>query len=401
MRLNGGGTDLPAALHTGLDNSLTEPLPQLVGRRFGLLFNQASLTRDGRYAADALSQFYGPANLTCLFSPQHGVWGEEQANMIETGHSRYPPLDVPLYSLYSQTRRPTAGMLDGIDTLVIDLQDVGTRVYTFIWTLLNCLESCAEHALSVIVLDRPNPLGGLVWEGALLDEHYRSFVGLASIPMRHGLTIGELARWFVARHHIDVELTVVPMSGWSRRDLYPATGRHWICPSPNMPTFRTTCVYPGGVLLEGTNLSEGRGTTIPFEVVGAPYIDEWQFANELQRRNLPGIRFRPTRFRPTFDKWQGQSCRGVVLDIVDVHTFSPYRATLHIMHAARQLYGDQFQWLPPPYEYETVKAPIDILTGSDAIRLAIDNGCAPSVLDELAECPIDWKSQAEAVWLYD
>lgn len=385
-RLNGGGTDLTAAFKTGLDNSLTEPLSELKGRRFGLLFNQASLTEEGHYAADALSQFYGASSLVALFSPQHGVWGEEQANMIETGHTRYRPLDLPLYSLYSQTRRPTNEMLDGLDAFVVDLQDVGTRVYTFIWTMLNCLEACADCGLTCVVLDRLNPLGGLITEGPLLDENYRSFVGLESIPMRHGLTIGQMATLFVARRKIDVELKVVPMSGWSLATRFPETGRHWVCPSPNMPTYRTTCVYPGGVLLEGTNLSEGRGTTIPFEVVGAPFIDELQYAEELSKRQLPGVRFRPTRFRPTFDKWQGQSCRGVTLDVTDELTFQSYRTTLHMLHAARKLYGDQFAWLPPPYEYETVKPPIDILSGSDALRLAIDRQCEEDELDRLAAC---------------
>lgn len=398
--LNGGGIDLPTAFKTGLDNALTEPLPELTGRRFGLLFNQASLADDGSYSADALSSAYGAQSLAALFSPQHGVWGEEQANMIETGHSRYRPLDVPLYSLYSQTRRPTPEMLDGLDALVIDLQDVGTRVYTFIWTMLNCLETCADHGLSVIVLDRPNPLGGQVVEGPRLNEDYRSFVGLASIPMRHGLTMGELASWFVASRKIDVELKVVRMSSWSGSHRFPDAQRHWIGPSPNMPTYRTTCVYPGGVLLEGTNLSEGRGTTIPFEVVGTPFIDELEYADELNHRQLPGVRFRATRFRPTFDKWQGQSCRGVYLDVVDEHAFASYRTTLHCMHAARKLYGDQFQWLPPPYEYETVKAPIDILSGSDAVRLAIDGHCDLTLLDKLAVSSLDWIDEVEKFKLY-
>ena len=397
LRLNGGGTDLPTDFKTGLDNILTEPLPELIGRRFGLLFNQASLASDGRYAADALSQVYGPNSLVALFSPQHGVWGEEQANMIETGHSRYRPLELPLYSLYSQTRRPTAEMLDGLQAFVIDLQDVGTRVYTFIWTMLNCIEACAERGISVIVLDRPNPLGGQQYEGPRLDDDYRSFVGLASIPMRHGLTMGELATWFVKTRQIQADLKVIRMSGWTRQSRFPASGRHWVCPSPNMPTYRTTCVYPGGVLLEGTNLSEGRGTTIPFEVVGAPFIDELQFAEELDKRALPGVRLRPTRFRPTFDKWKGQSCRGIYLDVTNEDTFQSYRTTLHIMHAARKLYGEHFQWLPPPYEYEMVKAPIDILAGSDALRLAIDGQCDLAVLDHLATCSLDWSHEVASL----
>lgn len=390
---------MSAAFQTGLDNALTESLPELRGRRFGLLFNQASLTADGRYAADALSRAYGASSLVALFSPQHGVWGEEQANMIETGHSRYRPLDLPLYSLYSQTRRPTDEMLAGLDALVIDLQDVGTRVYTFLWTMLNCLDACAERGITCVVLDRPNPLGGSIAEGPRLDNKYRSFVGLASIPMRHGLTMGELARWFVSDRGLNVELKVVRMSGWSRSARFPDCSRHWVGPSPNMPTYRTTCVYPGGVLLEGTNLSEGRGTTIPFEVVGAPFIDELEFAAELSSRCLPGVRFRPTRFRPTFDKWRGESCRGVYLDVTDASAFESYRTTLHILHAARGLVKEQLQWLAPPYEYETVKAPIDILAGSDALRLAVDSQVELAAIDQLSQCENDWCDNS--VRLYD
>lgn len=388
-----------ARFETGLDRLLTEPLDCLKGRRFGLLLNQASLAADGRYSCDVLAEHF-PTQLRCLFSPQHGIWGEEQANMIETEHSLYEPLGLPVFSLYSETRQPTPAMLAEIDALVIDLQDVGTRVYTFIWTLVKCMEACARSSTHVVVLDRPNPLGGTIAEGPLLESDYRSFVGLAEIPMRHGLTIGEMATWCARALSIDVQLSIVPMRGWRRDDRFAACGRHWVLPSPNMPTLRTACVYPGGVLLEGTNLSEGRGTTIPFEVVAAPFIDERQLARTLNARGLPGVRFRPTRFRPTFDKWRGESCRGVFLDVTDEVSFRSYRTALHVLHAVRQLHPGELSWLAPPYEYETVKPPIDILSGSDRLRRAIDGDCDLDQLDQLAETEQSWWPSVESSLLY-
>ncbi len=369
--------------------------------RWGLLLNQASITRDGSLACDAIQAAY-PNKLAALFSPQHGIWGEEQANMIETGHATYAPLQLPVYSLYSETRRPTDWMLKDVDALLVDLQDVGTRVYTFIWTVVNCLHSCAELGKQLVILDRPNPIGGLRVSGKRLDLDYRSFVGLADIPMQHGLTIGELTKWYAARHGLGKSLTIVPMLGWKRKYSYADCKRPWILPSPNMPTYRTTCVYPGGVLLEGTNLSEGRGTTIPFEVVGAPYIDdEVKLATALNHLQLDGVRFRPTRFRPTFDKWRGASCRGVHIDVTDETAFDSYRSTLHILHLCRRLYPKSFEWLPPPYEYEQIKMPIDILTGSSLVREAIDQQCRLEVLDELAVTEPNWWTEVQEHLLYD
>jgi len=223
---------------------------------------------------------------------------------------------------------------------------------------------------------------------------------LAEIPMRHALTLGELASCFVAWQNIDVELTVVRMQGWGREDRFPASHRAWVLPSPNMPSYRTTCVYPGGVLLEGTNLSEGRGTTIPFEVVGAPFIDGISLARELNQRHLPGVRFRPTRFRPTFDKWQGKSCSGVAIDILDEVSFSAYRSILNLLHVVHRDYPAEFAWLPPPYEYETSKMPIDILSGSDQLRLVLEQGRSVEELDSLANTEADWWPSVEAHLMY-
>src|SRR5438552_6603846 len=239
------------SLEIGLERCLADP-PQVLGSaQFGLLMNQASVDRSFRYACDCFAERF-PGQLQAIFSPQHGLWGEQQANMIESPHGRYEPLELPVYSLYSETRQPTAEMLRGLDCFVVDLQDVGTRVYTFAWTIQNCLKACAAGNIPVLILDRPNPLAGQIAEGPLLEPGYESFVGGASIPLRHGLTLGELAQLLNEEQHIGAQLEVTPMSGWRREMLYDDTGRDWVAPSPNMPLTTTALLYPGQVLLEGT-----------------------------------------------------------------------------------------------------------------------------------------------------
>ena len=298
----------------GLETCVAERPRVLQSARIGLLMNRASVDRDLRLACDVLHDAY-PGQIAALFTPQHGLWGDAQANMIETDHGWHPGLYVPIYSLYSESRRPSPEMLDGLDCLVIDLQDVGTRVYTFVWTVLECLYACAEANVSVLILDRPNPIGGRVVEGPLLDNAYRSFVGGASIPMRHGLTMGELALLLKSELRIDVSLEIIPVRGWSPDDTFDSLHRHWLLPSPNLPTTQSAMVYPGQVLLEGTNLSEGRGTTTPFELAGAPFIDPDTLIQTLDDIDLPGVHFLPLYFRPTFDKWAGQLCGGQLLFI--------------------------------------------------------------------------------------
>jgi uncharacterized protein YbbC (DUF1343 family) len=363
----------PSRIRVGLERCLDEPPPPLHGARFGLVMNQASVDHNLRYACDVLAERL-PGQLAAIFSPQHGLWGEQQANMIESRHVTYEPLDLPVYSLYSETRRPTAEMLQGLDCLVLDLQDVGTRVYTFVWTMLECLRACAEAGLPLVLFDRPNPIGGEVVEGPVLNASFRSFVGNAAIPLRHGLTLGELARLFNAEERINADLHVVPMEGWRRSMLWPDTGRTWVWPSPNMQRFETAVVYPGQVLLEGTNISEGRGTTLPFEVAGAPYLNPHEFVRELERFEHPGLRLRPLRFLPTFDKWLGKSCGGVALQVVDPPSVRSVATTVALIAAARSLAPKIYRWLPPPYEYEYVKPPIDILFGSAQLRACIDAG---------------------------
>jgi uncharacterized protein YbbC (DUF1343 family) len=354
-------------MQTGLQRCLADPPAALRGRRFGLLMNQASVDHRLRYACDLLAERF-PGQLKAIFSPQHGLWGEEQANMIESPHGWYEPLGLPVHSLYSETRRPTPEMLAGLDALVIDLQDVGTRVYTFVWTIQQCLIACAAAGITVIVLDRPNPLGGQIAEGPLLQPGYESFVGGASIPLRHGLTMGELALLLNAEQQVGATLEVVPMVGWLRGMSFESTGLPWVWPSPNMPRISTALLYPGQVLLEGTNLSEGRGTTLPFEVVGAPFIDPHRLLNELTPLDLPGLRLRPIYFVPTFDKWQGQRCGGIALHVVDPDALRSVEMALQILAAVKRLWPADFAWLPPPYEYEREKMPIDILFGSAKLR---------------------------------
>ncbi len=356
-----------SSLRIGLERLLSDQQHVLEGRRFAIVMNHASVNRDVRLACDLLAEKF-PGQLRSILSPQHGLWCEQQANMIETAHGRHDRLGVPVYSLYSHTRRPTDEMLSGIDCLVIDLQDAGTRVYTFIWTMLFCLQECAARKIPVVVLDRPNPVGGEISEGPVLKLDFRSFVGEAEIPMRHGLTIGELAAFFNRRYGINTELVIVPMEHWRRDQYFDETGRLWVPPSPNMQTVQTAVVYPGQVLLEGTNLSEGRGTTVPFEVIGAPFIEPGEFCEQLQSLNLAGVRFLPIRFTPTFDKWVGQSCGGVSIHVTDRAAFRSYEMTVRILKLCRVNYPDCFLLNPPPYEYENSLMPIDIISGGSLLR---------------------------------
>ncbi|MCB9872440.1 MAG: DUF1343 domain-containing protein [Planctomycetes bacterium] len=363
----------------GLEVCAAEPPAILRGRRFGLLMNQASVDDAFRYAHAVLDAAL-PGQLVALFSPQHGFFSEQQDNMIESGHAREPRSGVPIHSLYSEHRKPTPDMLDGVEVLVVDLQDVGTRVYTFIWTIALCMEACAAKGIPVLVLDRPNPLGGEILEGPLLDPDFTSFVGGAAIPMRHALTVGEMTAFLNASLGLGAQVEVVPMRGWTRRMLWSDTGRPWLPPSPNLPRFEGVLCYPGQVLLEGTLLSEGRGTTTPFEVLGAPFVDPARLLDEVQA--LPdfpsfGVTLRAVRFEPTFQKCAGQSCGGVFLH-PDPRRVRSYRLTLALLWAVRRLWPMHFAWRQPPYEYENDKLPIDILTGNEAVRQQIEAGVLPT-----------------------
>jgi uncharacterized protein YbbC (DUF1343 family) len=303
-----------------------------------------------------------------------------QENMIETGHGRDDRRCVPVYSLYSETRCPTAEMLRGIDTLIIDLQDVGTRIYTYIYTMAYCLEAARTHGLEVVVCDRPNPIGGVAVEGPMLDAEFTSFVGLFAIPMRHGMTIGELAHLFNVHFGIGAKLEVVAMTGWTRDQYADETGLPWVLPSPNIPTLDSAVVYPGTVLFEGTNVSEGRGTTRPFELVGAPWVNAEPFTEALNRAGLPGVHFRPAVFEPTFHKHAKTTCGGCQIHVLDRQLFRPVETGVTLLAAFRAAAPDRFAWRNPPYEYEHGKWPIDILAGSAELREQIDAGVPPGTI---------------------
>ncbi|MCA8951004.1 MAG: DUF1343 domain-containing protein [Planctomycetes bacterium] len=371
---------MKTTVRIGLEVACDEPPPRLrEARAVGLLCNQASVDAQFTHAADRLHRLLGP-RLAALFGPQHGLWSTEQDNMVETAHARHPRLGIPVHSLYSETRTPTPAMLAGLDLFVVDLQDVGTRVYTYVWTVVNCLRACAARGIPVLVLERPNPLGGEITEGAPLDLAFRSFVGGAAIPMRHGLTIGELAEFCNREFGIGAELESVPLQGHDRAMLWPETGRTWVPPSPNLPRFEGALVYPGQVLLEGTNLSEGRGTTTPFEQFGAPWLDPHALLDAAAERALEpafrGVTLRPVHFEPTFQKHAGRACGGLFLHVTDAATFRSLRTTTTLLRLIRTLWPDEFAWLPPPYEYETVKLPIDILSGSTRLRAYVDGGAS-------------------------
>jgi uncharacterized protein YbbC (DUF1343 family) len=353
-------------VRTGIEVLLAKKRNLIRGARIGTVVHPASVLPDLRHTADALLDCKD-FHLVALFGPQHGARGEKQDNMIESEFYRDPDTNLPVHSLYGETRRPTEEMMKDIDVLLYDLQDAGTRVYTFIYTMAYCMEACAQWGKRMIVLDRPNPVSGRHVEGNLLNPEYRSFVGLYPILMRHGMTTGELALFFNSEFGIHCDLTIVEMEGWQRNYWYDQTGLPWVQPSPNLPTLDSATVYPGLVLIEGTNLSEGRGTTRPFEFVGAPYIQSQGYAENLNAQGLPGVWFRPTYFQPTYQKWAGEMCGGVQIHVKDREAFEPYLTGIAVIAAAHSLYPESFKWREPPYEYEYEKLPIQILCGGRQI----------------------------------
>jgi uncharacterized protein YbbC (DUF1343 family) len=344
---------------------------RLTGLRVGVLANPASIDHEFRHVVDRLAASRD-CRLAAIFGPQHGFQSDLQDNMIESPHAKDARRNVPVFSLYSETREPTPEMLDLIDVLVVDIQDVGARIYTFIYTMANCLRAAARQGLPVIVCDRPNPIGGVAVEGPMLKSGYESFVGQFPIPMRHGMTVAELARLFNDRHSIGAELEIVPMEGWSRDMYWDDTGLPWVMPSPNMPTFDTAVVYPGTVLFEGTMLSEGRGTTRPFELIGAPWLDGELLAERMNSAGLPGVHFRPAMFEPTFQKHAKTTCGGCQIHVTSRQKFEPVEVGVSLLRECYGLAPERFDWRAPPYEYEHDKMPIDILAGSPSLRQQIE-----------------------------
>lgn len=386
-------------IKTGLE-SLYDNLPGcLKGRRLGLLANPASITSQFAHAKEVIVQLF-PGQLSALFSPQHGFFAEKQDNMIESGHFRDPDLDIPVFSLYSETRIPTIDMFAPIDTLVIDIQDVGTRVYTFIYTISYCLETAARLNKSVVILDRPNPVGGLRIEGNILEPDWASFVGRYPIPMRHGMTVGEMTAYINTTQKIGCDLTVIPMQGWTRDMYWQDTGLVWIPPSPNLPTPLSAMVYPGQVIFEGTNLSEGRGTTLPFEQFGAPYLDPNTLKQRIQSR-LKGIVLRPVNFQPTSGKWQNQTCKGFHIHITDKDAYKPYLYSLILLQEIMRTHAKGFEFKAPPYEYEFERLPMDLILGSRNLRKNIEAMDAPLELEKAWQDPLQaFKEASQDFYLY-
>jgi uncharacterized protein YbbC (DUF1343 family) len=382
-------TSRTAQVTLGIDRLLERDRALVEGRRIGLVCNPASIDARFQHSADRFARAEG-MSLTALFGPQHGFRSDLQDNMIETPHARDARRRVPIFSLYSETREPTADMLREVDVLVIDLQDVGTRVYTFVYTMANCMRAAARHGVRVVVCDRPNPIGGDEIEGNLLQAPYTSFVGQFPIPLRHGMTIGELARLFNVEFGIGADLAVIPMERWRRAMYHDETGLPWVIPSPNLPTLESAIVYPGAVLFEGTRLSEGRGTTRPFELIGAPWIDGERLADAMNACRLPGVHFRPVSFEPTFQKHAKETCGGCQIHVLDRQAFRPVRMAVELMAEFKRQDPARFPWREPPYEYEHDKQPIDILYGSDRLRLAIDRG------EDIAALVASWRPEEEA-----
>ena len=346
---------------------------RLRGLTVGIVCNHASVDGQFRHIVDRLNAAEG-VTLGAIFGPQHGFRSDVQDNMIETAHGQDAARRVPVYSLYSETREPTAEMLKDLDVLLVDLQDVGARIYTYIYTLANCLRACKRHGVPVIVCDRPNPIGGVAIEGATLVPGFESFVGQFPIPMRHGMTMGELGRLFNDSFGLGAQLEVTALTGWTRPMHADDTGLPWVMPSPNMPTLDTAIVYPGTVLFEGTMLSEGRGTTRPFELVGLPGIDAERFADAMNAEGHPGVFFRPAVFEPTFQKHARTTCGGCQIHVLDRVAFRPVEVGVALIAQFRRMNPALFAWRKPPYEYEHEKEPFDILAGSSELRLQIERG---------------------------
>jgi uncharacterized protein YbbC (DUF1343 family) len=366
---------------TGIDRIREGEWKRLTGYRLGLLSNQASLDSNLDTSRDVISSLL-PGQLKVLFGPQHGYGGEDQDNMVETEHTYDKKLNIPILSLYADTREPLPEMLEGMDMLIIDLMDVGTRVYTFASTMLNCLKAAAGQGKKVLVLDRPNPLGGEIVEGNLLRPDLYSFVGPYSLPMRHGLTMAEMASVFNHVFGLNCDLQIISMEGWRREMLWHKTGLRWIMPSPNMPFPETASVYPGQVIWEGTNLSEGRGTCRPFEIFGAPYLDTRKVKRALDPEGTSGCCLQDYQFRPTFHKWRGELCNGFMIHIIDFDSYRPYLTTIALLKAVMETHPQDFEWKPPPYEYEYEKKPVDLIVGDSSIRQDLEKGASLSAMRE-------------------
>jgi uncharacterized protein YbbC (DUF1343 family) len=361
------------------------------GKRLGLIANPSSVDTRLRHAVDVLHE-HPDIQLDILFGPEHGLRGFAQ-DQIELEDEVDAQTGLPVVSLYGPCRTPTSEMLRGLDALVFDIQDIGSRYYTYIWTMAHAMEACAREDVEMIVCDRPNPLGGNMVEGNLIEDGFTSFVGLYPIPNRHGMTVGELAGLFNETFEIGCRLKVIPMEGWTRSQWHDETGLPWVMPSPNMPTLETAIVYPGMCLVEGTNVSEGRGTTRPFEIIGAPWIEPHRLVRELERENHPGVSFRALHFQPTFHKFAEKICGGVQLHVSDRRAFRPLRTAVAILGVLKRLWPTEFAWREPPYEYESERPAFDILMGNDLVRYQIESGASTGEIEAA------WQDQTQQFFI--
>lgn len=387
---------------TGLEIIADELPEKLRGKRIGILCHAPSITRNYTHIIDLLSE-NKDCRVSAIFGPQHGIYGQTQDNMIEWEGGTQQGYGIPLFSLYGRNRKPTVEMLNEIDILLIDLQDVGARLYTYIWTVKLCMEACMESGIPVWILDRPNPIGKVPWDGPVLKEEYFTFVGGASIPLCHRMTIGEMALWLKGKYYNSCDLNVVWMEGWRRNSLFTETGLPWVLPSPNMPTLQTAIVYPGAVLIEGLNLSEGRGTTIPFELFGAPFINTERLLKRLEKRMPGGCSFRKHDFIPTFNKYRDINCHGLQIHVSDPEKYYPVSTALEILDAIIETSPpDSLKFNAPPYEYEEKLLPFDILSGDQGMRTTLLNRQDTRIEKERWKYEIEeFKKEFSRISMYD
>jgi uncharacterized protein YbbC (DUF1343 family) len=388
------------SVELGLERLLEESYAAIQGKRVGLICNQASVDHSYRHAADLMHE-HSDIQLRALFGPQHGIRGDVQDNMIETGHSVDRKTGLPVHSLYSETREPTDAMLQDVDVLIFDMQDVGCRIYTFVYTLANCMRAAQRLGKRVVVCDRPNPINGVSVAGNILEPEFASFVGQFPLPTRHGMTVGELARMFNEHFKIGCDLEVITMNGWKREYWHDNTDAPWVMPSPNMPTLDSATVFPGTVHFEGTQVSEGRGTTKPFELIGAPYVDPDAYADRLNELGLEGVYFRSCVFQPTFQKHARASCGGVQIHVTDRDHFEPWLAGIALVKLLHDMYRQEFRWKEPPYEYVYDKNPFDVISGTAKIRQAFEEGTELEAIAEVTRTPLaEFKKLREPFLLY-
>lgn len=370
-------------IQTGLENFLNQ-IDNYKNRKIGLIVNQTSVTRDFRYSWHVFRK--EGLHIQRIFSPEHGLFATEQDQIAVMAQPEVPGNVVSLYGSSQESLIPHNGLTDDIDLVIFDIQDVGSRYYTYVNTMALFMKAIDKKDIEMLILDRPNPLGGSRIEGPLIDKAFHSFVGILPVPVRHGMTAGELAFLYRDTEKIDIHLSVLKMTGWDRNMLYPDTDLHWIPPSPNMPTVETTFIYPGMCLLEGLNVSEGRGTTTPFQVCGAPFIEPGPLIRHLKNTKLRGVVFRPYYFKPTFHKYRDEVVNGIFIHVTDLEAFRPFRTGVALTKSLFYLYRGEMDFLKDTYEFNSIHPAFDLLTGDSHIREMIQRDCT---IDEIED---SWKT---------